>query len=45
MIFINIFLIAESVLTIDREDDLLVTTFSIHDKVSYLGNWLFDAKK
>ena len=39
------FLIAESALTIDREDDLLVTTFSIHDKVSYLGNWLFDTKK
>jgi hypothetical protein len=26
-------------------DDLLVTTCSIHDKVSYLGNWLIDTKK
>ena len=38
------FLIVENVLTIDREDDLQVTTISIHDKVSDLGNWLFDTK-
>ena len=37
-------LIAESAVTVDGEDDLLVTTYSTHDKVSYLGNWLFYTK-
>jgi len=32
-------------LAVDREDDLPVTTISIHDKVGDLGNRLFYTKK
>ena len=38
-------IIAENVLTDDREDNLPVTTISIHDNVSDLGKCLFDSKK
>jgi hypothetical protein len=42
---LHVVLIVENALTVDREDDLQVTTNSIHDKVSDLGNCLFDTKK
>ena len=43
--FMFFFLIAESAVTVDGEEDLQVTTMSIHDKVSDSGNCLFDTKK